>query len=226
MTALSFQDGDNFVRNAVTVLGAHRPWTQAYLRKVSTGDLPVSVDEVLEDLRVDDPETEADTVERLCRGACAFIEKRTGYSLLPTVYELTASQWWSGGVNVLYGPLRELEGVAYQSARDVWTSVDPEAFWTSSSERGFVIRLLSGFDRPNLWQPEDCVRIRFSTGFDGEGSGPGNMPIEDGLRTILLMVTGHYYRNREMLGAADPRSGLEAVELGATSLLGQYRQFW
>ena len=50
--------------------------------------------------------------------------------------------------------------------------------------------------------------------------------IDDGLRMLLMMVTGHYYKNREMLGLADPKYGLEAVELGAMSLLGQYRQFW
>lgn len=227
MTAISFQDGDNFIRNAVTIAGEARPWRSASLRKISTGDLPVPVDEILDDLRVDDPEEDEAVVERLARGACAFIEKRTGYTMLPTVYELTASQWWTGGLEVLRGPLRELESIDYQGERDVWTPVDQLAYWTSGQARSFTLRLLSEFDRPTLWQPDDCVRVRFSTGFDAAGSGgPGEHPIEDGLRTILLMVTGHYYRNREMLGAADPKYGLEAVELGATSLLGQYRQFW
>lgn len=227
MSAISFQDGDNFIRNAVTIAGEPRPWRGAQLRKVSTGDLPVSIDEILLDLRVDDPEDEAETVERLARAACAFIEKRTGFALLPTVYELTASQWWVGGLEVYRGPLREFESIEYQGSRNVWTAVDELAYWTSGAARSFTVRLLSDFNRPTLWQQEDCVRARFSAGFDSAGSGePGEHPIEDGLRTILMMVTGHYYRNREMLGAADPKYGLQAVELGATSLLGQYRQFW
>lgn len=226
MTSISFEDGDNFIRNAVTVLGPRLPGRGAQLRKISTGDLPVTVDEICEDLRVDDPDDEAATVERLCRGACAFIERRTGFVMLPTVYELSASQWWTGAVDVLRGPLREVSEVEYQSDRDVWDPVDPLQFWTSREARSFKLRFLSDFERPALWQPEDCVRVRFSAGFDAADETGGDLPIEDGLRSVLLMVTGHYYRNREMLGAADPKYGLAAVELGATSLLGQYRQFW
>lgn len=226
MSAISFQDGDNFIRNAVTIAGCSRAWRGARLRKVSTGALPVPVEEIAWDLRVDDPEEEEETIERLARAACAFIERRTGYTLLPTVYELQASQWWTGGLEVLRGPFRALDAIEWQSDRDVWDQVDPLAYWTSSSARSFVLRTLSTFDRPNLWQPEDCIRIGFQTGFDSHDETGGELPIEDGLRTILLMVTGHYYRNREMLGAADQKTGVEAVELGATSLLGQYRQFW
>lgn len=226
MTSISFEDGDNFIRNAVTVLGPRLPGRGAQLRKISTGGLPVTVDEICEDLRVDDPDDEADTVERLARGACAFIERRTGFAMLPTVYELSASQWWTGAVEILRGPLREIEGVDYQSDRDVWDPVDGLEYWTSREARSFKLRFLDTFTRPALWQPEDCVRVRFSAGFDAAEETGGDLPIEDGLRTILLMVTGHYYRNREMLGAADPKYGLAAVELGATSLLGQYRQFW
>ena len=95
-----------------------------------------------------------------------------------------------------------------------------------SGRRGFILRALSTFDRPQLWQPEDSIRVRFSAGFDAADESGGERPIEDGLRTILTMITGHYYANRELLGAADAVSGVQAVELGATSLLGQYRQFW
>lgn len=226
MSQLSFQNGDNFIRNAVTIMGSGRPWAGATMRVVKAGGLPVTVDEIMDDLRIDDPDDEEDVVERMARGAAAFIARRTGYALMPTVYEVQTSSWWIGGLEVLLSPLRSIESVSYQSARDVWTSVDPEQFWASPQGRSFVLRSLSTFDRPPLWQPEDCVRIRFSAGFDAADESGGDFPIEDGLRTILLMVTGHYYRNRELLGAADAVNGNEAVELGATSLLGQYRQFW
>ncbi len=227
MTAISFEDGDNFIRNAVTVLGDPR-WCgrKASLRRISAGALPVTVDEICEDLRVDDPDDEADTVERLAKGAADFIERRTGYAMRPGVYELSAGQWWSGAVDVLRGPLRDVEAVEYQGERDVWTPVPALDYWAAREARSFRLRFLDTFTRPSLWQPEDCVRVRFSAGFDSADETGGDLPIEDGLRTVLLMVTGHYYRNREMLGAADPKYGLAAVELGATSLLGQYRQFW
>lgn len=225
--SLAFHDGDNFIRNAVTVLGPRTMGKGPRIRKISTGGLPVPIDEILEDLRVDDPDDDEATVERMARAACAFIEKRTGYSMLPTVFELTGSQWWSGcPLEILMGPLRSIDAVEYLRDRDDWVEVAAADYWTSQGDRDFFLRFLDSFDRPTLWQREDCVRIRFQTGFDAADESGGDHPIEDGLRTVLLMVTGHYYQNREMLGAADAKYGLQAVELGATSLLGAYRQFW
>jgi len=225
--SLAFHDGDNFIRNAVTVLGPRTIGRGPRIRKISTGQLPVDIEEILEDLRVDDPDDERETVDRMARAACAFIEKRTGYSMLPTVFELTGSQWWSGGpLEILMGPLREIDAIEYLRARDDWVAVPDAEFWTSTGARDFAVRFLDTFDRPTLWQREDCVRMRFQTGFDAFDESGGDHPIEDGLRTILLMITGHYYQHREMLGVADAKYGLGAVELGATSLLGAYRQFW
>lgn len=223
---VSFQDRDNFIRNMVTIAGCGRGSGGPPMRKISTGGLPVPIDEILLDLRVDDPDDEEATVERLARGACAFIERRTGFVLLPTVYEVQLSAWPTSSMEVLRGPFRSVEGVEYQAARDDWQAVAADDFWVSSSDRAFTLRFLSQFAAPSLWQNEDCIRVRFSAGFDAADESGGGQPIEDGLRTVLLMVTGHYYKNREMLGLADPKYGLEAVELGATSLLGQYRQFW
>ena len=226
MSTLAFEDRDNFIRNAVTVLGpTHGLGPRAGVRIISQGELPVPVEEILDDLRVDDPEAEEATVRRLAKGAAAFIARRTGYVLLPTVYEIIASSWWTGALEVNLGPLRSLDSVSYLASRDVTVVVDPDQVWASDRGRSMVIRFLEDFGRPDLWQQEDCVRLRFSAGFDAFDES-GSNPIEDGLRTVLLMVTGHYYQNREMLGLADARSGLQAVELGAISLLGQYRQFW
>ena len=108
----------------------------------------------------------------------------------------------------------------------VWDSVPDSDIWASPQDRQFTVRTISGFNAPQVWQPDDCVRLRFQCGFDAADETGPTFPIEDGLRMILMLITGHYYQNREMLGAADAKSGLQAVELGATSLLGAYRQFW
>ena len=233
MTAVSYHNADNFIRNCITICGsgaggrgAGGGWATRGIRKTSTGGLPVSVEEILLDLHVDDPDDEAETVERLAHGACDFIERRTGFVLRPSTFELVASSWPTSGVEIVRTPLREIAAVEYLEDRDTWAAVAASESWTSQLPRSFVLRFLPGFSRPSLWQPEDSVRVRFAAGFDAVDETGGDLPIEDGLRTILLMITGHYYRNREMLGAADARNGVEAVELGATSLLGQYRMFW
>lgn len=229
MTAISFQDGDNFIRNVATIMdggGLARSRPQLLLSKGAVGGLPVSIDEIMDHLHVDDPDEERATVEGMAHAACAFIEKRTGYVLLPTEYSITMSGFWTAGLEVLRGPLRADPALEYQTARGVWEAVPDSDLWASPNDRQFTVRTIAGFNAPQVWQPEDCVRLKFTCGFDAEDESGGVMPIEKGLRMILMLITGHYYQNREMLGAADAKYGLEAVELGATSLLGAYRQFW
>lgn len=225
---LSFQNNDNFIRNTVTIpIGGSFPRCEIpAVQKVRAGELPVDVEEILIDLRVDDPEDDAETVERMARAACAFIERRTCYTLLPTEYEITLDTFALNSWKIDRGPLREVTAIEFQTARGVWEEVDPDLYWTTSGARDFTLRMLQAFKAPTLWQNEACVRLRFSTGFDSFSESGGDLPIEDGLRTVLMMVTGHYYKNRELLGAADAKYGLQAVELGATSLLGSYRQFF
>jgi len=226
MTAVSYQNDDNFVRNLVTVDvggGVRTGYAQPGLRRRTfDGPLPLSVEALAEDLRIDAPEDELETIERMARGAAAFIERRTAYVLIPGEYEIVAGQWWSGAMTVHRGPFREVVAVEYQGQRGVWTPIDAADYWTTAADRDFDLRLVREFDRPALWQPEACVRVRFSAGFDAADASTGEHPIDPGLVTVFTMLVGHYYRNRELFAAGK----LEAIELGAGSLLGSYRTFW
>lgn len=231
MSAFGFHDGDNFIRNRVTIsdgggFGSRRP--TLLLQRGEVGGLPVSLDALMDHLKVDDPDEEEQTVVGMALAACAFIEKRTGWVLLPTAYQVLLPAVWSGGLLVYRGPLIGEPILSVQTARDVWTDVAASDLWASRQGRQFTVRQVSGAaPLPTPWQDEDCVRLSFQCGFDAhDESTSENLPIDDGLRMVLMMVTGHYYQNREMLGAASAKNGVQAVELGADSLLGAYRQFW
>jgi hypothetical protein len=231
MSAISLQDGDNFIRNVATIRLADGGCIESprlQLRKGATGGLPVALEEIADHLSIDCFEDDIGNLINMAKAACAFIERRTAYVLLPTSYSITMSHFWSGGLKVDRGPLRGDPVLSYQETRDVWVDLPLDTVWSTREDRSFVSRL-PGFDAsvPKLWRPEDCVRLRFDCGFDSaEESGSGEYPIEDGLKMIMLLITGHYYKNREMLGAADAKNGLQAVELGATSILQSYRQYW
>lgn len=196
--------------------------------KRSVGNLPISIEEIMDHLRVDDDEAEREVLHRMALGACGFIEKRTGWTMLPTQYEIILS-CWPGAMRVQKGPLRGECSIEVRTSRDAWTAVPEVDLWSSSHGNEFVLRHVEGSNpMPAPWQPQDCVRVRFEAGFDSYEIPTGESekhPLEDGLRMVLLMVTGHYYKNREMLGAGSAANGVEAVEMGAMSLLGAYRKF-
>ena len=220
MSDLAFSDRDNFVRNMVTVRSGPFVGSELAARRLETvGPMPLTVDDMAEDLRVDEPDDERTTLERMMMGAARFIERRTAYVIVPTRYEVALSSfgliphWFS----VHRGPFRELESVEYLTAKDTWATVAALNYWTQQRDRDLVVNLISTFDPPDIWEEarEGGIRVRFTAGFDDDS---GDLPIDEGVVSLWVMVTGHFYKNREL--------PLDKVEAGATTLLGSYRTFW
>jgi uncharacterized phiE125 gp8 family phage protein len=208
------------------------------MRKLTTSaGFPIALDEILLDLRIDSDD-EAKTVQRLARAAAAFLEKRTGIAVLQGTYEAKFSRWnlWKPW-EFMRSPLRVVKEISYldgaQSPPD-WIDVDISKFFVTELARSFLVVPLQGVSLPTIWAPFHGIRVRFNAGFDnvaesgedppnesGEGDGD-TLPIADDLKTTLIMLTGHFYENRELF-AADK---LAQVEASAGSLLASNRMFW
>lgn len=208
------------------------------MRKIATSaGFPIALDEILLDLRVDSDD-EAKTIQRMARAAAAFLEKRTGFAVLQGRYEAKFSQWsvfapWE----FMRAPLRGLVEISWldgnQSPPD-WIPVDLSNFFVTDLAKSFLVVPLQGFVTPTIWAPFHGIRVRFNAGFDiiaesgvdqesGEGlDGETELPLPDDIRTLLMMLTAHFYENRELF-AADK---IAEVEMSAGSLLASNRQFW
>lgn len=227
MALISFQDGNNFIRNAATVIfGSGRCGEVGKLRTLATpGDLPISLEALLIDLSIDDADAYGDTVDRLARAAAAFLALRTARCVIQTDYELRLDNWWAGQLEVRRAPLRDLTAIEYLTAKDTWVAVPTDQYWVVERESSFEVMLLDDFDWPDLWQIHDCIRLQFTAGYDSDtdsGSGSGDFPLDDGLRAVFVMLTAHYFEHRELF-AADK---VADIELAAGSLLGSYRTYW
>lgn len=223
--SVSFHDGDNFIRNMVSVrCGGGTPWAPPARKLTRVEDLPIPLDDLMLDLRVDSDD-EAATLERLARGAADFLERRTAYVLIPGVYQVDLDGWWPSPLSVQRGPLRTLDAIGYLDADGQEATADLAGFYVEEEDREFTVRSLSTFTRPTLWSEVRRVRLTFSAGFQvaEEVSASGDLqPAPDGLITTWVMLVGHFYRNRELFAAGK----LEDVEMGAGNLLGAYRQWW
>jgi uncharacterized phiE125 gp8 family phage protein len=202
----------------------------------SSGSLPVSIADLKLDLRVDSDD-EDDALDRMARGAAGFLERRTGFVLIPGRYETWGPppaqlQWptfqpmpWE----IMRGPLRELEQISYRNSASTFADLAISDFIVQEQSRSFLIGAPNGFNWPTdiyYSNPLPNFRVRFMAGFDtvdlDSGVSGEEHPLDDGMRTCFLALCAHFYQNRELL-AADKVAEIEA---GAGSLLGAYRQFW
>lgn len=211
------------------------------MRKIETSKgFPISIDEIMFDLRVDSDDEKA-TLTRLARAAAAFLEKRTGFAVLQGRYEAKFSQWnilepWQ----FLRAPFRSMVEISWLDGSNSppdWIPVDLNKFFVTDLDKSFLVLPLQGAQGivlPTIWAPYHGIRVRFNAGFDviaesgvdqesGEGiDGETELPIPDDLRTTLTALTGHFYENRELF-AADK---IAEVEMSAGSLLASNRQYW
>jgi uncharacterized phiE125 gp8 family phage protein len=182
------------------------------------------------DLRVDSPD-EQETVERMAKGAAGFLERRTGFVLIPGRFEALIDDlpWPGCPLEIMRGPLRELESISYRSSANGFTDLEVDDFPLQQKKRSFVIARPHDFTCPS---DRYCVaglpstRVRFLAGFDTEEVDTAvtgeEHPLDDGMRTCFIALVAHFYQNRELF-AADKAAEVEA---GAGSLLNAYRQFW
>jgi uncharacterized phiE125 gp8 family phage protein len=207
------------------------------MRKTTTDSgFPIKIEDLLLDLRVDSAE-EANTVKRMARGAAAFLEKRTGVSILKGTYEAKFHSWPIGpgqAWEFLRMPLRDVTEISWfdgNTSPPSWLEVALNGFFVDEREKSFVVIPLQGFALPTPWAPMNGVRLIFEAGYltseeaAAQSSGDGELgalAIPDDMRTLLTMLTGHFYDNRDLF-AADK---LAEVEASAGSLLASQRMFW
>lgn len=230
MTLISFEHSDNFIRNVATIkdggsLSRGLSFAPVMTATALDEDLPVSVETLADHLRVDDPAAEQDTLKIMLEGAADFLEIRTCWAMRPKRYQFHLNALWQGSLTIHRGPLRGNVVVEVQTAPNVWEPLDASDIWALGQGKQIKVRALS-WPNVNPWIDQDCIRVSFEAGFDDPSQTGSITPISGGMRMLLLMIAGHYYKNRELIGTAAPKFGLEAVELGAASILGAYRSYY
>lgn len=225
--SISFQDGDNFRRNLATIccVGAPGGRYELPIEKILTVDaLPVPIEEIAEDLRVDDPGDDAGKLRRAAQGAGDLLEKITAYAFLPGLYRVLMPSFWTGGMTLHRGPYRAGTAlVEAMTGRDAWTAVPTDQTYATAADRAFTLHILSTFSAPALWTEVPQVRLSFEAGFDSDAES-GFMPIPPGLRQLFIATTGHFYQNIE-LGEAEAVARATR-EPGLASAINAYRWFW
>lgn len=197
------------------------------IRRISTDSgLPVRLEALKEDLRVDDDDFDA-TLTRMAQTAAGMIERRSGYVLLGGEFEALFDL--CDTIKVQRAPLRELISLEAMTAANEWTAIDLADLRLIQRERDFELSPYPTLTAPSVWTPTACTRLRFTAGFavdpddsDAQSSGDEGLELDPTVRGVYIALVAHLYENRELF-AADKMSEIQST---AGGLLNAIRTFW
>lgn len=212
------------------------------IRRIDSEDgLPVDLEELKADLRIDDDDFD-DTLRRMSATAAALIERRSGYVLVPGTFEALVDSWCGGAGPSIFrsspdpwtfvkSPFRELVLVEAMTGRNTWTDFDTDQLQVIERARDFELRLFSGIGTlPHVCVQSAGIKVQFRAGFDlaalesGETTQSEDQPrpLDPLVRGVFIALVGHYYENRELF-AADKLTEIESTSGG---LLNSIRYFF
>ena len=170
---------------------------------------PVSLDEAKAQCRVTHAAEDA-YVTRLVKAARHYVEERIDRTLLPTTWRLSLSRWPRRGWVLLPRPmLRSITSVTYLDGDGETQTVSPSAYALDADRMPGLLMPGYDLDWPTGREQSGAVRVTYEAGYADAASVP-----ED-LRQAILLLTAHWYANREAVLTA---IGSKEVEFSVSSL--------
>lgn len=193
------------------------------IRRLSSRDeLPIPLEDLKLDLRIDDSDEDA-TLGRAQRTAAAMIEVRSGAIIVPGTFEALFDA--CDRLVIPRFPLREVTAIAAMTGRNDWTDQELDDFRVLERAQDFELYPFPGYVAPTFYVASSSVRVLFAAGYgealSGESTGQA-IELPDLYRGALTAITGALFENRG-LGEADAQF---KVEQSMAGLLNSIRRFW
>lgn len=177
---------------AVIVTDSVPPRTFAETVALPIGGCAVSLTRAKQHLRVEHDD-EDELIGAYLAAAVEQVEAMTDKRLTPKVERQVAAGFpAAGGIRLHRGPVSEVIAIAYDPSTGSGQVVDEEELADFRLVEGVPAQVLpaAGAAFPATFAGAGTVRIDYLAGY-----APGEMP--RGLETAVLLLTAHYYANRE-----------------------------
>lgn len=146
-----------------------------------------------------------------------------GVCLEPQQWELVLD-CWSDVIELPVGPVLSVDSISYTDTDGLLQPLPGTSFSADlASSSAYVVRN-SEATWPPLLNAVNAVRVRFTAGHRGSGSGDGYVSAAPAaLRQAILLLIGHWFANREAVV-----TGVTTAELplAVQSLIQPYRRTW
>lgn len=181
---------------------------------------PVSVKLAKQHLRLGGDEEAADDHESLNLPAYISAARRhaelvTGLILTDAIYE-TRMPSFCYRMLLNAAPVAEVLGITYLDEDGVEQTVDPAVYVLDAHPWGPRVRLAHGQTWPITRGADgDEIAIRFRSPFGSTEDSPARLAIPDDLKVAILLMTAHWYENREevVIGSTATNVPLAAMHI-------------
>lgn len=190
---------------------------------------PVTIEELRSHLRVTDS-SEDGLLAGYLLAARSLAEQRTGRAFITQTWVETyddhwpnyrhrrhrmyptrppAFNWRDRAILLPRPPLQSVTSVTYIDTNGVQQTLDPSQYIVGKHQGVGFIEEAYGITWPCVRCQVDAIAVTYVVGY---GDGAGSIP--ETARQAILLLVGHFYRNREAVGAP-----VSALPLGVEALL-------
>lgn len=156
-------------------------------------------------------------ITALIVAARELVEQDTSRALINQTWELELDDWWTDGLEVPRPPLVSVTHVKYYDADGVLQTVTSTNYHVDTRRQPGVIWWDDDYTLPSLGDDANPVLVTYVAGY---GSAASAVP-QRAKQAILLLV-GHWYRQREAVGRTEGEVALAYRRLIRSLCVGVY----
>lgn len=200
-------------------------------------ELPIPIDTIRDHCRAPENGDDDEALRNYMRSAVWFLEQQTSRVAVPTEFKEHFSDWppnssgicWSYAMKLGRFPVREVYGISYLDDDENLQQVAGSDFRFDRTPEGGDVAFGPDFTAPLLASNRSKpIYIHYTAGTDAFGTTEGDSGYEPDLMYnpvvghALLLLTAHWYENREPVNIGNITSSLP---FSLDALLSQLRIF-
>lgn len=179
---------------------------------------PISTTEAKSHLRVDISDDDT-LIDSLVKAARERVETITRRALINQTWQFVMDKFpGEDEIELPLPPLSSVTSVVYTDADDSDATFSSASYWVDTDREPGRIKLKSGQSWPSTTLKTAAgVTITFVAGYGAAGSS-----VPQSIRQAILLLTAHYYENREAVQFTSGGS-LQVLPMGVKALLADHR---
>ena len=182
------------------------------------GQEPVTLEEAKQHLRVEVAADDA-LIAALLLAAREWVEGQTGQALVTQTIDWFISYDWHYPLRLPINPVQSVTSVKYLDDDGVQQTLATDQYRVMAHKSDSYIEPAYGVTWPSVYPVGDAIEVRFVVGHIDDTVSPPTVAVPFSLRTAVLLLTAHFYENRE---ATSMRRIIE-TPMSVEALISPYR---